>query len=969
MSIVDFRRMDADAVLTADLCVVGSGPAGISIAAQFLGSDTRVLIVESGGLKRDAECDALNEFDSVGAGRSAHQMVRMRGFGGTSALWTGRCGIFDEIDYLRRPWLKISGWPIGHDDIAKYSDRAGKYLGLGPALYSSQLSYLLRQSMDDAAWDPRWLLPTIWQFSRKGASESALPAIAERDHDTIPALQHTGAPQSRHLGRSFFKDFEQSDNINVLLNATATSVEVNKEGSRVHSIIVKSLNGKVGRVDATRVVLACGGIDNARLLLASNTVQSCGVGNGRGTVGRFLADHTFAEIGTYQGKGSESFRARLGNRWLDRHGERHVYQVGVRLSPELQRREGLLNCSVHLLSRGEKQHPITLVGDVLREAKRGSVRPHDLLNLARAAGQPSSLAKGIHDRFVLRQPSLSRPSEVAFGCVVEQELNPDSRITLAEKQDALGVPLPKIDWRISDLEYLTARRMSDVVFAEMARLAYALPQKADWCDLGADALRSRLLDLAHPMCTTRMSEDPSTGVVDANCKVHGIENLYVAGSSVFGTPGHMNPTLMIVALSIRLAEHIKAEMKAARSIVLSGPVSHANVKDPRSVRIGIVGAGNRISSIYIPAIRALSNEFEVVGVVSRTKTSASNLATEIGSEAFASVEDLMNNSRPDFLISAVSNHAVDQTLSHLTNLSIPILFETPFAGDLWHGRKILKRIHKNGSVIGVAEQTPFLPEEQFKRKLIDLGLFGRVVAAENSFAAYDYHGIAAARQYLTGGAKLTSVSATRTRLPSPLQTSYPPRDEVWTLATLTYDDGTTLAHRYSDAYFDSPVRAPRAMRFFGTLGTMDGSDVKAMSSDGHMFKASIQRHSTDERLQSLSLRTPTELFTWTNPFASQALSDEQIAVATLVRNMADSTLNGGCPAYPASTALEDIEVMTAIRYSAESNGAPVRMPLGASARLRRIPGQIGTKVKKRFNIERLTSIAPSRREKFASDRE
>lgn len=953
MSIVDFRQMGANAVLETDVCVIGSGPAGIGICDQFVDSKIRVLLLESGGFARDARYEALNRIHSVGAQRESHELVRMRGFGGTSALWTGRCGVFDEIDYLRRPWLEVSGWPISHATLEPYFDRAGVILGLGPT--TSRIPQLLRNADDDHSWDAQRLLPVVWQFSRRhGESvEPAAPTVAT-DMDgagTIAVLQHAGAPQSKHLGRSFQPVVQHSRNIDALLHATATSIETNAAGNHVNSISIKSLDGKVGRIVAKRVVLACGGIDNARLMLASRSVQSCGVGNDRGMVGRFLTDHTFAEIGTYFGKGSERFRKRLGHRWLDRHGERFVYQIGFRMAPELQRREGLLNCSVHVLPRNETQHPISIAGDVLRQAKRGSIGSQEVLKLLRASAQPVDLAKGVHDRFVLRQPSLGRPDEVAIGCMVEQKLDPDSRITLSDERDALGVPLAKIDWRISDLECATALRMSDVVFAEMQRLGYELPSRPEWCDHGPDMLRERMLDLAHPMCATRMSDDPGAGVVDANCKVHGIDNLFVAGSSVFGTPGHMNPTMMVVALSVRLAEHLKSEICMEASTVAASVASSSpnpSTGERRRARVGIVGAGDRVRRIYLPALAALANECQIVGVVSRSNTSAEQLASATESSAFATIPALLAEGKPDFLISAVATGAVDEMLSQLAGLRVPVLLETPFAWNLRHGRKMLKRIHDREQVVGVAEQTPFLPLEQFKRKLIDLGVFGRIVAAENCFAVYDYHGIAAIRSYLDGSARLVRVNATRSRLPGQSGTDPAIGEETWVLATLTFDDGTTLVQHYSNEYFDSALRGPRTLRLYGTSGSMDGVAVKAVDASGRVFEAAVQRQMDGDRLLSLSLQTPNETYSWDNPFKSHALSDEQIAVATLLSNMSRGVMNGGAPAYPAKNAFEDMEILAAMRISSEANGAPVPLPLRPIAELGRIPRAVGSKILRRL---------------------
>src|SRR5690606_37805355 len=143
-----------------------------------------------------------------------------------------------------------------------------------------------------------------------------------------------------------------------------------------------------------------------------------------------------------------------------------------------------------------------------------------------------------------------------------------------------------------------------------------------------------------------------------------------------------------------------------------------------------------------------------------------------------------------------------------------------------------------------------------------------------------------------------------------------------------------------------------ALRLYGTSGSMDGINVRALDANGRVFEAAVQRHMDGDRLISLSLETPGETYTWDNPFKSSALSDEQLAVGTLLSDMSYGAMNGGVPAYPASDALEDMEMLTAIRYSSEANGAPVPLPLRPSAHLRRVPKLVGSKIRGRLSRRR-----------------
>lgn len=404
--------MPPEAPQEYDLCIVGSGPAGLTVALQFLDTRVRVCLVESGDLAPRPEVEALSLFENAGARRAPVEVVRARGFGGTSALWSGRCGVFDAIDHQRRSWLPFSGWPIGPADLAPFLNRAGRILGLGPALYSGIGRQRLLCGTDPAPWDPRLLQPVIWQFSRHDLQGDAplndfvQDGVAGAEH--IGMLQHSGAPEARRLGPLAWPLLRAADNVAVLLNATAVSVDATANGAAAEGVTVATLDGRRARIRARRVVLACGGIDNARLLLASRDACPQGLANGQDVVGRFLTDHPFWSIAAYDGGGDRAFRRQFQGLWLDRRGVRHIYAAGVRLSPELQLREGLLNCAAHLAEVGDRPAPISRLGQALRLARRRQVGREMAGEIVAALRRPADLARGIHDRYIRRRPSLWR---------------------------------------------------------------------------------------------------------------------------------------------------------------------------------------------------------------------------------------------------------------------------------------------------------------------------------------------------------------------------------------------------------------------------------------------------------------------------------------------------------------------------------------------------------------------------------
>ncbi len=537
-----------------DILIVGAGAAGLTIANEFVGTTKRVCVLESGGWQRSKTSDDLNEFESVGRPRTKDAPVRCRGVGGTTALWTGRCGEFDQIDYAERSWLPISGWPITYSDMKPFLTRADGILILPSLPSASKGLRQLDSPVDQPSWNEKFFSTVGWRYS--SSSEAHIRQFASKEN-SLGVLDHSGSPIALNLGHFLGPKIAQSENVVVITDATVMQILADKAGPVVYGAMVAAPNKKTARLFASQVVLACGGIENARLLLDSQGSNKKGLGNDHDQVGRYLTDHTYTILGTYQGSSGAAVRRRLGTRWINQQGQRKIASFGLGLCADLQKREELLNAAIHIVEFGEKQSAVSSIASAARTLKARGSYLQAAKELYDGMSRPSSLLSGILDRFIRKMPQLHTPDFTLVGCVVEQELNPDSRITLSDKTNWLGQRLPVLDWRFSNREYLTARRTAELFFADLERLNLPRPVPADWIEAGEEAWSDSLTDLAHPMCTTRMSRDPAEGVVDQNCQVHGVAGLFVAGSSVFATPGHMNPTHNIVALSLRLADHLK----------------------------------------------------------------------------------------------------------------------------------------------------------------------------------------------------------------------------------------------------------------------------------------------------------------------------------------------------------------------------------------------------------------------------
>jgi choline dehydrogenase-like flavoprotein len=560
MGVRDLRTAAKDTLFHADVAIIGAGPAGLAIARELAHSKIRVLIVESGGFDFEQEAQSLNRVENIGEPRPRDGVVspgrgydgslawlndipafelRNRCVGGSSHTWVGKCAAFDKIDFERRSWLPGSGWPVTRDSLEPFFDRAGDLLNLGPNLYDARLRDHLRSPPQDLQFDQTKLRSFFWQFSHQSA-------VKREPFRFIEIARSLNAP-----------------NIEILTHATVTRINVEPSGRAVTSLEVRSLTDHRVLVQARNVVLCSGGVENARLLLASNAVLPHGIGNGRDVVGRYLADHPRTVIARFPSNTLEPVAKQFGFFGLTHKGNTHFYLHGLALSADIQAREGLLNCAAYPVQTLSSDDPWA----ALKRMARGPRRPgRDLLTVLRS---PAMLARGLYERQVLQRGLPRKSDELRFDVMVEQPPNPESRVTLSLSTDRLGIPMAQVDWRIGSLERQSVKRLARLMLSEFKTAALPEPRLADWI-LADDDQAGAFMDMAHPSGTTRMGDDPATSVVDADSMVHGVDGLFIAGSSVFPTAGHANPTLMIVSLALRLADHLKRRAVSTGPTVRSG---------------------------------------------------------------------------------------------------------------------------------------------------------------------------------------------------------------------------------------------------------------------------------------------------------------------------------------------------------------------------------------------------------------
>ena len=301
---------DVPDTLRSDLLIVGSGPAGIALAREFLDSDVSVLVSES-GVVRESHADRLNEVDSVGLEHVGGTLGRSRMFGGAGQKWVGQCLRLDPLDFETRDWVPGSGWPIGFDDLGPFYERADQLFEVAGQTYDGTI---LKEMFEE------------------------VPQFGE---DIFVSRNSVFSPR-RKMGSAFRRTFRQSRNVQVLFDATVVRILSNSEGDRVTGAEIRSLRGRVLRVECDTVVLCCGAIENARLLLASDCDGGPGIGNSYGWVGRSYQDHPYstpAEVlgasDLLQGWYQSVFRGKL--QYLPKTALSPVFQ---RTNPGAQRGRG-----------------------------------------------------------------------------------------------------------------------------------------------------------------------------------------------------------------------------------------------------------------------------------------------------------------------------------------------------------------------------------------------------------------------------------------------------------------------------------------------------------------------------------------------------------------------------------------------------------------------------------------------------
>lgn len=471
-------------ILSADVCIIGAGAAGITVARKLTQHSLRVILCEAGDLDFDDQSQSNYQGRVEGDAYYDLDIARLRYFGGSTNHWTGWCRPLDSYDFAAKNNNPLTAWPIRIDAVQPYQGETRKILEV-------------KAAENDRELGSSGLKRVMFEFS---------PPV--------------------RFGEKYQAELEQKNNAQVLLKANLVGAEL--DGSRITAARVSDYQGSERLIRARYFVLACGGIENSRLLLWLQRTGQLPTTVQTGQIGRYWMEHPHAPVGDVVITAPQSFK--FNKFALDFFAP----------TPAFMASHGTLNCQLYLKTTeygGTKE----IIADLLCNAS-------------------------VLGEWVMQQLGKNLACVAQLKAAWEQDPVRANRITLGNEPDAFGIPRAVLHWKRNAQDMHTIRETTLAFAKYCAKTDIARVRLADWLTKSGNELPDfEEMGGYHHMGGTRMAVSPEIGVVDSDCRLFGSDNLYLAGSSIFPSVGHANPTFTIIQLSLRLADHLRAETAANRA--------------------------------------------------------------------------------------------------------------------------------------------------------------------------------------------------------------------------------------------------------------------------------------------------------------------------------------------------------------------------------------------------------------------
>ncbi len=503
---IDARQLPNNTLIEGDICIIGAGAAGISLALEWMNTPYKVILLEGGGFDYDAAMQDLYRGKTTGQRYYPLESARLHYFGGTTGHWAGFCSTFDPIDFKKRDWVPHSGWPIERKNLDPFYVRAHKNLDLGPYEYSYHYWKDKEPGMESLPFEPDTVWNKIWQFS----------------------------PPTR-FGTKYKDAIVNSSNIHLYTYANVIDIIANENASAIKQVTVKNIAGKEHTVKAKYFVSACCAIQNARLLLASNKQAPKGLGNDNDNVGRYFMEH---------------LEIKSAEMWMPDPDPLKLYAIDY----------GKTKWRAELAISEKKQEEYKILNGTASLTPLVAGRQQPAFIDVWKSSDPKERDKSFNKIAEASRKANSKNGYSSYQLFtrVEQGPNPNSRVTLDTDTDALGMRRATLHWELTPLEKRSIRGIYEIIGQQLGIAAKGRIRLMDYLwDENDNSWPEFTGGGWHHMGTTRMGDDPKVSVVDPNCKVHGISNLFMAGSSCYVTAAAPNPTLTLVALTLRLSDHLK----------------------------------------------------------------------------------------------------------------------------------------------------------------------------------------------------------------------------------------------------------------------------------------------------------------------------------------------------------------------------------------------------------------------------
>lgn len=519
--IYDLTNEKEPTELTSDVAIIGAGIAGLILADRLTQSGIKTIVLESGSTSQGGELAKLNSVEQLSRVYRGAEEGRTRGLGGTSSLWGGALLPFTPEDFQSRPDLKRDAWPISFQDIEKYTHDVEKLFGIEPGPYEVSL-------------------PNAQNCSNKNfsAREAKWPTFKNRNVATL-----------------LDKKLNSKSGFDVWTNATVTSIET-EQNTTVKEIIAKSVSGESIRLKAKKYVICSGAIEATRLLLLLDRRTNAHLTKDGSSLGRFFQDHLSLPLAEIETNSAAKLNELAGYRF-DKNTMR---SLRFELSAQAQKDLKSGSAFVHIAPRPLGETGFDHLRDFVRSIQK---RKPSIRALVKSIFFMSYLIKVASWRILKKKLYWPKPAVYEVHVVIEQASLSNNRISLSNTADLFMQPKAAIDWNISHLDVDSFRKVASY-FDAYWKNNFQNYGRVKWYKKPTEIISDDIEtagDIYPPVGTTRMGLTPGDSVVNKDLAVHHIPNLYVAATSVFPNCAGANPTMTLIMLTMRLADHLKEDFR------------------------------------------------------------------------------------------------------------------------------------------------------------------------------------------------------------------------------------------------------------------------------------------------------------------------------------------------------------------------------------------------------------------------